>query len=74
LGAGKAMTAADFAAITIPVLVCIGTDDHMVSIAESEHTAHHLNNGKLKIIEGFKHPLEAVDKEMLASICNEFFG
>ena len=55
------------------VLVCIGTDDHMVSIEESERTAKQLKNGHLKIIEGFRHPLESVDKNILASICNEFF-
>lgn len=73
LGGGKAMIETDFASIENQVLVCIGTDDHMVSIEESERTAKQLKNGRLKIIEGFKHPLEAVDKNMLASICNEFF-
>jgi pimeloyl-ACP methyl ester carboxylesterase len=72
LGAGLAMTAADFAAIENEVLVCIGTDDHMVSIGESEMTASQLQHGQLKIIEGFKHPLESVDKNRLASICSEF--
>jgi pimeloyl-ACP methyl ester carboxylesterase len=74
LGAGKAMTTADFESINHEVLVCIGTDDHMVSIEESEMTAKHLQNGHLKIIEGFKHPLETVDKKVLASICVEFLG
>lgn len=74
LGAGKAMTTKEFAAIDKPTLVCIGTEDHMVSIAESENTVYHLKNSKLKIIEGFKHPLESVDKNILASICIEFLG
>lgn len=74
LGAGEAMTAKDFTAIENEVLVCIGTDDHMVSIGESEMTAKELKNGHLKIIEGFRHPLEAVDKNKLASICTEFLG
>ncbi len=73
LGGGKAMIETDFASIENEVLVCIGTDDHMVRIEESERTAKQLKNGRLKINEGFKHPLEAVDKNMLASICNEFF-
>lgn len=74
LGAGKAMTAADFMSIENEVLVCIGTHDHMVSIEESEITAMQLKNGHLKIIEGFKHPLEAVDKNVLASICRDYLG
>lgn len=72
LGAGQAMTAADFTSIQNEVLVCIGTDDHMVSIEESEATAKQLPNGHLKIIEGFKHPLEMVDKNILAMTCIEF--
>ncbi len=72
LGAGKAMTAADLASIENKVLICIGTDDHMVSIEESELTTNQLKNGHLKIIEGFKHPLETVDKDQLAVICLEF--
>ena len=73
LGGGKAMIETDFASIENEVLVCIGTDDHMVSIEESERTATQLKNGHLKTIEGFRHPLESVDKNMLASICSEFF-
>lgn len=72
LGAGQAMKATDFASIENEVLVCIGTDDHMVSLEESERTAKELKNGHLKIIEGFRHPLETVDENMLASICAEF--
>ena len=74
LGGGKAMIETDFASIENEVLVCIGTDDHMVSIEESERTAKQLKNGHLKIIEGFRHPLESVDKNILASICVEFLG
>lgn len=73
LGAGHAMNAADFASIGNDVLVCIGNADHMVSIEESEMTAQQLKNGHLKILDGFKHPLESVDKEILASICMDFF-
>lgn len=74
LGAGKAMTSADFASIENEALICIGTDDHMVSIEESEMTAKQMKNGHMKIIEGFKHPLETVDKNILAFICTEFLG
>lgn len=74
LGAGQAMTSAEFGAIENEVLVCIGTEDHMVTIEESEKTAKQLKNGQLKIIDGFKHPLEAVDKNTLALICIEYFA
>jgi len=72
LGDGIAMTKEEFNSIDHDVLVCIGTEDHMVSREESAETAGYLKHGKLKIIEGFKHPLEAVDKDVLAAICVEF--
>lgn len=73
LGDGKAMTTEHFKAIDHKVLVCIGTDDHMVSIDESNTTAEVLTHGQLKIIEGFRHPIESVDIETLGAICMDFF-
>lgn len=72
LGAGKAMTPTQFAAIENEVLVCIGTDDHMVNLQESQATADQLINGQLRVVEGFRHPLEAVDINELAEICRTF--
>lgn len=72
LGAGKAMTPTQFSTIENEVLVCIGTDDHMVSLQESQATADQLINGQLRVIEGFRHPLEAVDINELAEICRTF--
>lgn len=74
LGDGMAMTEGHFATIENEVLVCIGTKDHMVSFEESERTAHQLKNGRLQKIDGFKHPLEAVDQNVLTDICKEFFA
>ena len=72
LGDGGAMTQEEFNSIDHEVLVCIGTEDHMVSREESAETAGYLKSGNLKIIEGFKHPLEALDKDILAEICVKF--
>ncbi len=74
LGNGEAMTAAQFGNIQHTSLICIGTNDHMVSIEESEQTARQLPNGHVQTIEGFKHPLEAVDQNVLADICHSFFS
>ena len=74
LGNGLAMTGEHFNAIAHEALICIGTDDHMVSIAESETTASQLPHGHLKVIEGFRHPLEAVDITTLASVISGFIG
>lgn len=74
LGDGAAMTSSHFTSIENEVLICIGTDDHMVSIAESENTSGQLPHGHLKVIEGFRHPLEAVDITTLSSVISGFIG
>ena len=72
LGNGDAMTPEEFTSIENDVLVCLGTEDNMVKREESTEVAGYLKNGELKIIEGFKHPIEAVDKHTLADICKAF--
>ena len=74
LGAGIAMTAADFGIIENEVLICVGSEDMMVSISESETTVDQLQNGILKIIEGFRHPIETIDMNVLATICVDFIS
>lgn len=73
LGDGSAMKEEDFQAISNETLVSIGTEDHMVTRDESALVAKLLKHGTLRIIDGFKHPLEAVDKSILAGIMREFF-
>ncbi len=73
LGNGAAMMANHFGEIENEVLVCIGTSDHMVSLEESEATAQQLKSGRLQTINGFKHPLEAIDQNLMAEICTGFF-
>ncbi len=73
LGNGDAMTEKHFASIENDVLVCIGSADNMVTFEESERTANQLKNGTVKKIEGFNHPLEAVDQTIIAEICSSFF-
>jgi pimeloyl-ACP methyl ester carboxylesterase len=72
MGDGEAMTKKHFEKIEQEVLICIGTQDHMVSIDESERTADQLRKGRLQTIDGFKHPLEAVDHKTIANICTDF--
>lgn len=74
LGDGAAMISSHFRSIEHEVLICIGTDDHMVSITESETTSGQLPHGHLKVIEGFRHPLEAVDISTLSSVISGVIG
>jgi len=71
MGDGEAMTKKHFEKIEQEVLICIGTQDHMVSIEESERTANQIRNGRLQTIDGFKHPFEAVDHKTIANICTD---
>lgn len=72
MGSGEALTAMDFKAITKRTLVCIGSDDHMVTREESLKTADWLPQGTSQIIEGFRHPLESIDQEKMAVIIKDF--
>lgn len=72
LGMGKRFSSDDLEKIDTEVLIGIGDKDRMVSIEESKESANILPNGQLKIIEGFPHPIEKVDTEVLKSIIIDF--
>ena len=73
LGNGMAMKEKDYLQIQIPVLVSIGASDHMVTLAESETVANLLPSGRLRVIDGFKHPMESIDVGVLSEIIRNFF-
>jgi pimeloyl-ACP methyl ester carboxylesterase len=72
LGAGLAMTSADFESIPHHVLISIGAEDHMVSVEESTVVANLLPHGSLRVIEGVKHPLDGIDKSILSSLIKDY--
>jgi len=74
LGNGKAMKPEEFSSIGQQVLICVGEEDKMVSINESGAIANKLSHGKLKIIPGFKHPIESNDPEILADLIYSFLS
>ncbi len=74
LGNGKAMKPSDFAAIVQQVLICVGAEDKMVTIRESQAVADLLRNGDLMIIPGFKHPIETNDVEILSTLIHNYFN
>jgi pimeloyl-ACP methyl ester carboxylesterase len=71
MGKGDHLKKSDFLRISQEVLINIGSEDHMVSIRESEEVAAYLPKGKLRILGGVKHPIETVDKSTLAEIILE---
>ena len=74
LGDGEAMTDDDFAHVPHAVLVCRGSDDHMVHAAESVRTAAALPHGQFRELPGLKHPLESIPPHTLVDLCREWFG
>ncbi|MBL4655892.1 MAG: alpha/beta fold hydrolase [Bacteroidia bacterium] len=72
LGNGNALSLDDFQKINTPVKITVGNLDNMVTIEESEKVTNILPNGELEIFEGFKHPIEQIDVEKLATYIKGF--
>lgn len=73
LGNGKALKTELLKNITLPVLIGIGDQDRMVTMEESEERAHALPQGKIKVMEGFRHEIDRVDTSTLAETLIAFF-
>lgn len=65
LGNGEAMTSDTFAQVSCPVLIGLGSNDHLVTVEESAAMADLLPNGRLEILPEVKHPFEQVDLGIL---------
>ena len=74
LGKGKGLTDEDLGAIDVPVLVCLGSEDTMVSQEETTRAAKLLPHARMKIIEGGQHMLERTDPALIAGCIREFLG
>lgn len=72
LGNSPSLTPNDFKDIRNRILICLGALDKMSTIEESKNVADWMPNGEFKAISNFKHPIEAVPNDQLASIINEF--
>lgn len=71
LGDGNALKTEDLPQIQQPVTIGVGALDKLVTRSESEQVAEALPNGKLKVFENFKHPLETVDVNALVAAVRE---
>lgn len=65
LGNRPAVNSEKLKQITHKVIIGIGDKDQMVSFEESILAASHLANGSLHVFEGFQHPIEKVDLDVL---------
>lgn len=65
LGNGEALHPREMR-ISSPVLISVGDADNMVSREESAEAAASILGAVYKVFEGFKHPIEQVDQQLLA--------
>lgn len=61
LGAGKSFLEEDFSNITCLVHVGVGDLDDTVGVDESKQVAETLQNGRLKVLRGAKHPVSSLN-------------
>lgn len=72
LGNQPLLTSTVFSKINCPVKITVGDTDTMVSINESTNASTQIKNAELQIIQGFQHPIEKIDCEILAGITSDF--
>lgn len=73
LGHTGGLKAEDLINIQIPVNICLGSEDRMVTREESAEVAACLPNGSFTLLEGVPHPWEKVDVEILEKVMKSFF-
>ena len=59
--------------IDLETLCCVGSEDKMVSKEETTHTVSHLKNAEFYQFNGFEHPIEKVDLEILSQRIIDYF-
>lgn len=74
LGDGNGLHKSDLQEIQQTVLIALGSLDRMVGQEESEEAAQLLPNGTFRLMEGFKHPIEQVDKQQLATMIADWMN
>ncbi|MBL7712944.1 MAG: alpha/beta fold hydrolase [Chitinophagaceae bacterium] len=73
MGARPPLDEAACAAIQLPVLLGIGDQDSMVSVAETRAVLAQLPKANMYMLPATKHPLETVPAELLATILAHFY-
>ena len=73
LGNTNIMKLPDFASITIPVIISVGENDNMVTLAETKNVCQNLKNGHLIVFQNTFHPIERVDVGKLSDELKLFF-
>jgi pimeloyl-ACP methyl ester carboxylesterase len=72
LGQAPTLTPAVLSQIQHRVLICLGDNDQMVSLAETTQAAEVLTNGQLHVLEQTSHPFEKVNLDTLHYVIQSF--
>lgn len=72
LGNNSSLPLSEFRKIKHDVLIGIGDQDNMVSVEESQAVVNQLENGHLKVLPGFQHPIEKNSQDELANVIIDF--
>jgi len=63
----------DLRHVTIPVRICLGSEDRLVTPKESIAASEQIPQGTFSLLAGVPHPLEKVDVELLSKEISSFF-
>lgn len=74
LGNGAGLSLEEFSRIPHTCLIGIGDEDRMVSLEETTRIADALPQGKLRVMEGFPHPLPQIDTDAWGKVLLDFFS
>lgn len=73
LGNDPALRDADFTQIKVPVLLAVGDQDAMVTIAETENVHRLIPNSEFLVLPDTIHPIDRVNQEELANRIRKYF-
>jgi pimeloyl-ACP methyl ester carboxylesterase len=63
----------DFRHVAVPVRICLGSEDRLVTLEESIAASEWIPQGTFSLFSGVSHPLEKVDFELLSKEIFSFF-
>lgn len=72
LGNKPLLTSGNLNKISIPVTLCLGELDKMVSLEETQFVDQELKNSKLKILEGVQHPIQQIDSKVVIDLIKSY--
>lgn len=72
LGNKPLLTSGNLNKISIPVTLCLGEIDKMVSLEETQFVDQELKNSKLKVLEGVQHPIQQIDSKVIIDLIKSY--